>query len=370
MAQDAIVVKDENGFVMSWNRGAEHVYGWPPPKSSVAKSRISCIANRRSAKPSQKGLLANGDWAVRVASTNEHRRGSHRQQPRRIDAGRSRATRKSVLNINTDITDRKKLEEQFLRAQRMESIGTLAGGIAHDLNNILAPISIAAQIMRMKPMDKETEEMVDRIESSAHRGADVVRQVLTFARGIEGERALLQPRHLLKEVVKIAQDTFPKSIVVSCSVAEDLLAHQWRMPPQLHQVLLNLCVNARDAMPRRRQVRCTAENLLLEDASTLVPGAKAGPYVLLQVNDTGTGIPAALMEKIFEPFFTTKELGKGTGLGLSTVLGIVKSHGGTVNVYSEPGEGTSFKHLSPGVCPAPSESPRRAKANRATARPR
>jgi len=345
MAQDAIVVKDANACVISWNRGAEELYGWTAAEVFGRKVTDFLYPDPAVYATINQALLAKGDWSGELHHLTRSGKKvivSSRATLMRDEQGNP----KSVLIINTDITEKKQLEAQFLRAQRMESIGTLAGGIAHDLNNILAPISICAQIMRMKPLDKETEEMVDRIETSAHRGAEVVRQVLTFARGIEGERALLQPRHLLKEVLKIAQDTFPKSIAITYSVGEDL----WPITgnaTQLHQVLLNLLVNARDAMPAGGKLRCTAENLLVEDAKRLLPGSKAGPYVLLQVNDTGAGIPADLLEKIFEPFFTTKELGKGTGLGLSTVLGIVKSHGGTVNVYSEPGQGTSFKIYLP-----------------------
>lgn len=252
------------------------------------------------------------------------------------------------VSLIEDITEKKKMEIQFLRAQRMESIGTLASGIAHDLNNILAPISIAAQLLRMKELDEDSGQMLDRIETSAKRGAEVVRQVLTFARGIEGRRALLQPRHLLREVLKIIEETFPKSIEVESWMPDGL----WPVTgdaTQLHQVLLNLCVNARDAMPDGGTLQLSAKNLLMEDDRTFVPGLKAGPYVLLEVTDTGTGIPAEIREKIFEPFFTTKELGKGTGLGLSTVLGIVKSHSGWISVYSEPGNGSTFKVFLPAV---------------------
>ncbi|HEX3800718.1 MAG TPA: PAS domain S-box protein [Verrucomicrobiae bacterium] len=349
MAADAIIVQDAESRVITWNHGAERLYGWTAQE--VIGRRITELYPAHAGfEWTREELLADGDWSGELRQLT--REGKLLVVSSRVTLMRdTNGLPKSVLIINTDITEKKNLEMQFLRAQRMESIGTLASGIAHDLNNILAPISIASQILRMKPLDKEAQELVDRIEASAHRGAGVVRQVLTFARGIEGERALLQPRHLIKEIINMAQDTFPKNVSITYSVAEDL----WPViadATQLHQVLLNLFVNARDAMPSGGQISCTAENALIEDTRMLLPGAKAGPYALIQVKDTGVGIPADIMEKIFEPFFTTKELGKGTGLGLSTVLGIVKSHGGSVIVYSEPGKGATFKIYLPATADA------------------
>ncbi|MEK7677340.1 MAG: PAS domain S-box protein [Verrucomicrobiota bacterium] len=245
-----------------------------------------------------------------------------------------------LSGITRNITERKQNERQMLRTQRLESIGTLAGGVAHDLNNTLAPILMATQLLRMQYPDET--KMIDTIESSAKRGADMVRQLLTFAKGVEGERLLLQPRHLLKEMEKLIHGTFPKNIELRTSYAKDL----WTIlgdATQLHQVLLNLCVNARDAMPKGGTLTLKAENREIDTlCASAVPGAKPGSYVVWRVEDTGTGIPPEVLDRIFEPFFTTKGLDKGTGLGLSTVLGIVKSHGGFVRLYSEPDKGTTF----------------------------
>jgi two-component system cell cycle sensor histidine kinase/response regulator CckA len=247
----------------------------------------------------------------------------------------------------SDITEKKRLEAQFLRAQRMESIGTLASGIAHDLNNILAPIIMAADVLQQNPKDKFERDMLATIDLAAKRGADIVKQVLTFARGIGGQRALLQPRHLIKEIVKIAEETFPRDIGVRSNVARNL----WTVTgdaTQLHQVLLNLAVNARDAMPNGGTLWVTAENIIIDESQAVPsPEAKPGPHVVFQVQDTGTGIPAENLEKIFDPFFTTKPQGKGTGLGLSTVMGIIKSHGGFIQVWSEPDKGSLFKVYLP-----------------------
>jgi PAS domain S-box-containing protein len=246
-----------------------------------------------------------------------------------------------------DLTERKKLERQFLRAQRMESVGTLAGGIAHDLNNSLGPILMSLEILKMRFPDPESEELLEIIRSSAQRGADMVRQVLSFARGVEGLRLDVQVKHLIRDIEKIARDTFLKHIEVRTSLPNDL----WTVvgdATQLHQVLLNLCVNARDAMPEGGKLTISATNLVIDaQYAGLNSEARPGPYVSLQVEDTGTGIPPEILEKIFDPFFTTKEVGKGTGLGLSTSLGIVKSHGGFIRVYSELRKGTKFRVYLP-----------------------
>jgi PAS domain S-box-containing protein len=255
-----------------------------------------------------------------------------------------------------DLAERKKLEQQALRSQRMESIGTLAGGIAHDLNNMLAPIITSLDLLAMKFTDPGSQELLAILNSSAQRGADMVRQVLSFARGVEGRRMEVQIRHLIREIEKIATDTFLKHIQVRTIIPHDL----WTVmgdPTQLHQVLLNLCVNARDAMPNGGTLTISAANLTLDaHYAGLHLEAKPGPYVFLQVEDSGTGMPPEVIEKIFDPFFTTKEIGKGTGLGLSTSLGIVKSHGGFIQVDSEVGKGTKFKVYLPAQTEASAET--------------
>jgi PAS domain S-box-containing protein len=253
----------------------------------------------------------------------------------------------AVLGVCMDITERKKLEQQFLRAQRMESIGTLAGGIAHDLNNILAPIMMSIGVLQTLSDHPDARTILQTIETSAKRGADIVRQVLSFARGLEGQRVEIQPRNLLKDLENIIKETFPKDVQLAFSVPGDPWTI-WGDPTQVHQILLNLCVNARDAMPAGGRLTVEVENCELDEhfAAMNAP-ARPGRYVKISVTDSGTGIPAEIINKIFEPFFTTKEVNKGTGLGLSTVMAIVKSHEGVVNVYSEPGKGTTFKVYLP-----------------------
>ncbi|MGA3164071.1 MAG: PAS domain-containing protein [Verrucomicrobiota bacterium] len=252
-----------------------------------------------------------------------------------------------LVGIGRDITDKKHLEAQFLHAQRMESIGQLASGIAHDLNNILAPIMISATLLRQKVQDKEGLELLDSLEASAKRGADVVKQVLWFGRGVEGKHEPINPKQLLKEVTRIISETFSKSIELETDIAADVhsvIGDQ----TQLHQVLLNLSVNARDAMPTGGKLKLGVRNFTVDaQFASLNTEAKPGPYVLFEVTDTGHGIPPEIRDRIFEPFFTTKELGKGTGLGLSTTLSIVKSHGGFIDVESEPGKGSTFQVYLP-----------------------
>lgn len=254
-----------------------------------------------------------------------------------------------LLGIHMDITEKKHLEEQFLRAQRLESLGTLASGIAHDLNNILTPILLAVQVLpRMMPnLDERVRQRLEILENSAHRGVDLVKQILAFARGVEGKRFSLQVSPLLKEVSKLVRQTLPKSIEIQTDIAPDL----WTVSgdaTQLHQVFMNLCVNARDAMANGGTLRITARNKLVdEQLAQLHLEAQVGRYVLITTSDTGAGIPPDILHRIFDPFFTTKEIGKGTGLGLSAVLGIVNSHGGFIDVTSEVGSGSQFKIYLP-----------------------
>jgi signal transduction histidine kinase/ActR/RegA family two-component response regulator len=248
-----------------------------------------------------------------------------------------------------DLTERKKMEQQSLRSQRMESIGTLAGGIAHDLNNSLGPIMMSLDLLKMKFTDPASQELLTIIDSSARRGADMVRQVLSFARGVEGRKAEVQAPQLIREIERIVFETFVRQIKVRTCVPPGL----WTMlgdSTQLHQVLLNLCLNARDAMPNGGALVVSAENrrIVATDAGLKQnPKATSGPYVMMEVKDNGAGMPPGIVERIFDPFFTTKEFGKGSGLGLSTSLAIVKSHGGFIYVVSELGKGTNFQVFIP-----------------------
>jgi two-component system, cell cycle sensor histidine kinase and response regulator CckA len=249
-----------------------------------------------------------------------------------------------TIGIHMDITEKKQLEAQFLRAQRLESLGTLASGIAHDLNNVLTPILSVAQLlpMRLPDIDDRTQNLLTILESSARRGADLISQILSFAQGIEGKHVSIQPAHLLLDIQKIVEQTLPKSIEIDRDIPADLWTVAGDMT-QLHQVLMNLCVNARDAMPQGGTLSIQAANLSIDRAFVRTHlDAREGNYVEITITDTGTGIAPQLLDRIFDPFFTTKEIGKGTGLGLSAVLGIIKSHGGFLDVQTQVDRGTQF----------------------------
>ena len=252
-----------------------------------------------------------------------------------------------VVGAWTDITERKELETHLLRTQRLESVGRLASGIAHDLNNILAPMLMVPPLLREAIQDPELRNMLDMVETNAQRGSDIIKQLLTFGRGLEGERSPVQLRTLVTDMSGIIRETFHKNITTRRETPPDT----WLVSgdaTQLHQILMNLCVNARDAMPEGGTLTLKLENHELDESfARMTPGARPRRYVCLSVTDTGEGIAPEHLDKIFDPFFTTKELGKGTGLGLSTVLGIVQSHGGFIRVQSQPGRGTQFKAYLP-----------------------
>ena len=346
LASDAIIVRDLDQRLIFWSQGAARLYGWTPEEAVGAKTLDLFVREKLQVMEAEVELLRKGLWSGQL--THKSKEGREVIVNSRWTLVRNeRGEPQSVLVIDTDITETKKLESQFLRAQRLESIGTLASGIAHDLNNILSPILMAVSILRRGLTKPEDEKMLNIIEGSAERGAGIVKQVLTFARGAEGERVLLQPKHLVSELSKIMAQTFPRNIDIQTNLPTDL----WTVlgdATQLHQVLLNLCVNARDAMPGGGTLTVSAENLDIDaHFASMNPGAQLGWHVALRVADTGSGMSPETLDKIFDPFFTTKELGKGTGLGLATVIGIVKSHGGFLNVQSEPGVGTTFSVFVP-----------------------
>ena len=265
----------------------------------------------------------------------------------RLVEERTSELRKTNEQLCAEIRHREQVEAQLLRTQRLESIGTLTSGIAHNLNNMLTPIlmGIPALMNNLPPPARKT--IIGTIETSAQRAADIVRQLVTFARGTEGERSPLDASYLVREVAKIAEETFPKNIVVDAPPAGDLsmiLADA----TQVHQLLMNLCINARDAMPEGGVLGIEAANFEVdENYAHLTPEAHVGHYIVLRVSDTGTGIPPEVLARIFDPFFSTKPVEKGSGLGLSTVAGIVRGHDGFINVISEVGTGSTFEVFLP-----------------------
>ncbi|MBL8139232.1 MAG: response regulator [Acidobacteria bacterium] len=361
-AQDAIMVSGLDDRLTYWNRSAERLYGWPARE--VIGRTLADVLYPHDRAAVEAALGAATDTGTWVGELQPRARDGRRviTQSRWTLVRDRRGEPMSLLTIDTDVTDRRQLEQQFYRAQRLESIGTLAGGIAHDLNNVLQPIMLANEILYEQATDDDTRDLLAKVGDSARRGAEMVRQVLSFARGQDGRRVEVPVGPLIDDVVQIARDTLPKDITIAASV-EDGLPPLVGDPTQFHQVLLNLCVNARDAMPGGGHLRLAASKVLLPSPGEPVLGdAAAGTFVVLEVEDTGIGIPPGDIDRIFDPFFTTKAPGKGTGLGLSTSLTIVRNHGGQIRVLSEPGRGTRFRVYLPasGAVPAaPLEAPAR-----------
>jgi PAS domain S-box-containing protein len=341
-ARDAIFVTGLDGRVTYWNAQAEALLGWTRDEvmNRDVRSLLFPEGKFESVAICQK-VRADGRWQGEL-------RPQTKTGAKLIVESRwtlvcdDNGAPKSVLFINTDVTEQRRIETQFLRTQRMESIGTLAGGIAHDLNNVLTPILMAAQVLQSQKLSPESAEMLHTIEKSAIHGAALVKQVLMFARGSDGERVPVQLRHLISELTRLLRETLPKSIEVRTRIDAGLGLVMGDVT-QLNQVLMNFAINARDAMPGGGTLEIAARNVVLDaEFVRQQPALKPGPHVCICVQDSGVGIPPEVMERIFDPFFTTKPPGKGTGLGLSTVLGIVKGHGGVVQVRSEIGKGACF----------------------------
>jgi two-component system, cell cycle sensor histidine kinase and response regulator CckA len=352
LVKDAIVLRSIDGEVKFWNRSAEQTYGW------LAES----IIGRR-----VEDFLYDGEdphYQIVLAQTLERGEWSGEFQLSTKDGKNitvashwylivtSTGIPQSILTIDSDITEHKLLERQFLRAQRLENLGTLASGIAHDLNNILTPIVAITELLPLKltNLDARTHRLLTTLAENSQRGRELVAQILTFARGGREEHTIMQPLHLLSEVLQIARQTFPKSIETSLQIESSNLWTLSADTTQLHQILMNLCVNARDAMPDGGELTIMAENVVLgDDYPKLHPDAQGGAYLAITVADTGVGIQPQILEQIFEPFFTTKAIGKGTGLGLSTVLTIVNNHKGFVDVSSQIDKGTQFRFYLPAI---------------------
>jgi len=348
-ARDAIMAYDMEGRVVYWNKSAKRLTGWTEEEmlGETARERLYTADQQEKLRTCYETTMEEGEWTGELHLQNKE--GDELTVESRWTLVRDNAgDPKHVLVINTDITERKQLESQFLRSQRMESIGRLVGGIAHDLGNLLVPILLGVKVLQQRFGDDEkAERTLSMIQKSAERGSDMVEQVLAFARGVEGERVAIQPGAVIEEVEKITGETFPEDIEVETEVPDDLRQIMGDAT-QIQQVLMNLSVNARDAMPEGGTLSFRASNAEVTDADARKNiDAEPGTYVCIEVSDTGTGIPDDVVDKIFEPFFTTKAEGEGTGLGLSTAYSIVKSHDGFIDVDSEQGGGTTFRVYLP-----------------------
>ena len=346
-AGEVIVTTDLKCRVRFWNNGAARLLLWDATEMGGRELKEVFSLGELGDSASLAAALASGrDWRGEIRA--RRREGDSVVLATSVTVLRDGAGRPGGwLMIGADVTERKALEDKFLRAQRLESIGMLAAGIAHDLNNVLAPIGMAASLLRMRLSTAPDLKLIDTLEKSVTRGSGLVKQILGFAHGVSGDRRTLQVKHLMRDITSVIAQTFPKSIELVEHIPSDLWPVRGNAT-QVHQVLLNLCVNARDAMPDGGQLRVSAENRRLDVAAArAIPGASAGAWIVIEVGDSGTGIPPDVLARIWDPFFTTKGVGKGTGLGLSTVRGIVQTHEGFVTLDTQVGKGTTFRVYFP-----------------------
>jgi two-component system, cell cycle sensor histidine kinase and response regulator CckA len=348
-SNDAIISNNLNGIITSWNRGAENIYGYSAQEimgrpvsilfPSTRQDELLQIINRI-----KRGENIDHYETARVTKDGRQINVSLAVSPIKDEAG----SITGASMISRDITEKKHLEEQLLRAKRMESLGTLAGSIAHNLNNVMAPILMSLPLLKTKLWDEQSTQILSTIESNVQRGTELIKQILSFARGVEGDRTSISIKELLDDLEKILNDSFPASIEINV----DVLPVVWTISgnfTQLRQALLNLSINAREAMMNGGRLDVSARNILIDENSRFRPDIAPGPYVVISISDNGTGIHPEKLDRIFEPFFTTKEIGKGPGLGLSTTLGIVKGHSGFMDVESDLNKGSTFKIYLPAI---------------------
>jgi two-component system, cell cycle sensor histidine kinase and response regulator CckA len=352
ISPDAIMVRDLACNFLFWNQGAEKIYGWTTDEILGKNSDELLFRQQLSqlTSPLQQ-VIETGEWRgelSKITKSGQEIQVSSRWKLLLNQAGEPDA----ILTIDRDITEQKQMAAQLLRAQRLESLGTLAGGIAHDLNNILTPILAISQLLpqKLSPVNEQNQKLLKMLEDSSRRGADMVKQILTFARGLDGELVPLQIKHVLAELESMIKSTFPKSIEINLNLVTRELWLVSANATHLHQMFMNFCVNARDAMPNGGILSISAENKVVDETyARMNLEAKVGSYVVVTFKDTGMGIAPEHIDRIFEPFFTTKSLGEGTGLGLSTTMGIIKNHGGFVTVSSEVNLETQFQVFLPAI---------------------
>lgn len=344
-ARDAIVVRDLDSTIRYWNAAASRIYGWARDEVVGRNARELLYDEPEQLDRAVEATIRDGHWSGelrQVSKSGDRLEVESSWTLVRDEFGQPA----SVFSVNTDITEKRRREELDLRTQRMESLGTLASGIAHDLNNVLTPILMAVQLLMPGETDPARVEILRSTELAVKRGADMIRQVLSFASGANGRRVRVEMAEVLAELELMRTETLPGNIRLSFDVAEDLWPTSGD-PTQLFQVLLNLVTNARDAMPDGGEIDIRARNVtLVDNYSSVSHIAMPGDYVQVEVEDNGLGMRPDVLNKIFEPFFTTKESGSGTGIGLSTSIAIVRGHGGYMQAYSEPGRGSLFRlHL-------------------------
>lgn len=346
LARDAIIVRDMDDRVRYWSAGAVRIYGYTEEEAiGRMKTELLYPDGSQDHQQAWRSLLEQGFWNGELRKKAKDGR-EIIAECRWTLVRDAKGEPQAVLSVNSDITEKRETEVKFLRAQRLESIGILAGGIAHDLNNVLAPILMAIAALEKETVADKSKRKLEIIRRNAKLGAEIIEQLLSFTRGEGEKRVSLKPQERVREICTLTKRSLPQSISVKIDTRDDV----WNIfadGTQFNQILMNLFVNARDAMPDGGNITILVENEVIDETyARMRADAHPGRFVRITIEDTGVGIAADIKEKIFEPFFTTKEVGEGTGLGLATVLGIVKSHGGFVDVYSEQGRGSTFRiHL-------------------------
>jgi hypothetical protein len=349
-AHDAIFMLDLDKHVRYWNKGAERLYGYSSAEMD-GKKISEYIYDESGAKDFQQAYeqtMQNAEWSGEL---HQRKRGGAViiSDCRWTLVRNSNSESTGILQVCTDVTERKRMESRFLRAQRVESIGIFASGMVHDLNNVFSPMLIGVQILKRKLHDQRSRRLLNNIESSARYGSEMAHQVLSFVKGAEGVHTRLHPQKIIKDIFRQLEHIIPDNIRMHSRVS-DTISSVMGDETQLRQVLINLCTNARDAMLHGGGLTVTAENTFVnKEMADDFTNSSEGEYVVFSISDTGAGIPSSELDKIFEPFYTTKELGKGTGLGLSISIGIVKGHNGFISVESVKGKGSTFKIFLPAL---------------------
>ncbi|HEX2853737.1 MAG TPA: response regulator [Opitutaceae bacterium] len=340
--RDGIAVTDLAHTIVYWNVTAERILGWTA-EEALGQNALKLFGRglETSVRAMERYLESDEEWRGELSVTGKS--GKVLLIELRVTMVHDlNGQPKSHLAIIEDITERKKLEEKFLRSQRLESFGLLATGIAHDLNNTLAPMLMASEILRTRVTEPADAKLLDLLAVSGERSAALVKQIVSFGKGGGREKVLIQTRHLLLNILNLMQETFPKSIRLENDIPTGLWTVQGN-PEQLQQALVNFCINARDAMPDGGVLRLTARNhAVTENEAKAIRGCAPGRYLVLEVSDTGRGIPAYVLEHIWQAFYSPSGEGKGSGIGLSTARGIAVNHGGYVHASSEVGRGSTF----------------------------